>query len=63
MIEIIIERWNNLDKSIDFRWSVWRDGRRLQMGGPTSTAEASEAEALDYCRHSFGREPDRLTRL
>jgi hypothetical protein len=36
--ELIIERWTNLNQSIDYRWSVWVDGRRVQMGGPHKTA-------------------------
>jgi hypothetical protein len=62
-IEIVIERWVNLDKSTDFRWSVWRDGTRLQMGGPHPSLEASEQAATDFCRTSLGRDPDRVERL
>jgi hypothetical protein len=32
MIEIMIERWTNAEGETDFRWSVWRDGFRIQMG-------------------------------
>jgi len=62
-IEIVIERWVNLDKSTDFRWSVWRDGARLQMGGPHVSLEASEQDATEFCRKSLGRDPDRVERL
>ena len=62
-IEIVIERWLNLDKSTDFRWSIWRDGARVQMGGPHSSAEASEQEATAFCRKSLGRDPDRVELL
>jgi len=62
-IDVVIERWGNLDKSTQFRWSIWRDGARVQMGGPHPTAEESEAEAVDYCRRSLGRAPDRVERL
>ncbi len=63
MIEIIIERWTNPDRTVDFRWSIWRDGRRVQMGDASPTAESSESEALEYCRRAIGRAPDRVTRL
>ncbi len=40
MIEIVIERWTNAEGQTDFRWSVWSDGYRIQMGqSPHSTAE------------------------
>ena len=63
MIEVIIERWTSLAKSTDFRWSVWQDGSRIQMGGPHRSLEESEGEALAYCRTSLGRKPDRVERL
>ena len=63
MIEVMIERWTALDGSVDYRWSVWRDGRRVEMGGPHATADASEAAARQFCRAELGCEPDRLTRL
>jgi hypothetical protein len=62
-IEVIVERWVNLDKSTDFRWSIWRDGTRVQMGGPHPSAEASEQEARAFCRKSLGRDPDHVERL
>lgn len=63
MLEIMIERWTALDGSIDYRWSVWRDGRRVQMGGPQATVEASEAAARAFCADELDRTPDRVTRL
>lgn len=63
MHEIIIERWNNRDGTQDHMWSLWHDGRRLEMGGPHQTAAAAEAEALAHCQRSLGRHPDRVTRL
>ena len=64
MIEIIIERWTNPGGATDFRWSVWRDGHRIQMGPDVhSSAEAGEREALEFCRRSLGCEPDKVTRL
>jgi len=62
-IEVIVERWTNLDKSTDYRWSVWRGGTRVEMGGPHPSAEASEDAAVEYCRKSFKRAPDRIERL
>lgn len=63
MHEVIIERWSNRDGSQDILWSVWEDGRRIEMGGPHATAAAAEAEALAYCRRTIGRAPDRVTKL
>ena len=63
MVEIVIERWTNADKSVDFRWSAWRDGRRIGMGGTHPTAEGSEAEARRFCLQELGGGPDRVTRL
>ena len=50
MIEIMIERWTNAEGETDFRWSVWSDGHRIQMGPSLySTAEDCEAQALKFC--------------
>ena len=54
MTELIIERWTNLNQSIDYRWSVWVDGRRVQMGGPHKTADESEREGRANCRKELG---------
>jgi hypothetical protein len=62
-LEVIVERWTNLDQSTEFRWSVWRGGTRVQMGGPHDSAEASEREAVAFCRQRFDRGPDRVERL
>jgi len=61
--ELIIERWTNLNQSIDYRWSVWIDGRRVQMGGPHKTADESEREGLAHCQRNLAKRPDRVTRL
>ena len=64
MIEVMIERWTGPGGDVKFRWSVWRDGHRVQMGQePYPTTEASEADAREFCVHGLGREPDRVTRL
>jgi hypothetical protein len=62
-IEVIVERWGNSDKTTDYRWSLWRAGTRVQMGGPHSSAEASERDAVEFCRENFQRAPDRIERL
>lgn len=62
-LDIIIERWSNLDKSTDYRWSVWQGGSRVNMGGPHPSAEESEREAVTFCRKSLKREPDRIEHL
>ncbi len=33
MIEVVIERWTRPDSTTEYRWSVWRDGHRIEMGG------------------------------
>lgn len=63
MVEIIIERWIAAAGGTDFLWSVWRDGKRVEMGGAHDNAEASEAAARGYCREILGMEPDRVSRL
>lgn len=62
MIEVIIERWSGPD-GVSFRWSVWQDGRRVEMGGPHADADASEAAARAWCDERLKRPPDRVTRL
>ncbi len=64
MIEVVIERWTNTEGETDFRWSVWSDGYRIQMGAsPQSTAEDCEAQALEFCWRDLGQKPDKVTRL
>jgi len=63
MIELMIERWINVDQSVDYLWSVWQEGERVEMGGSHASAEAAEEEALAYCRQVLGDEPDKVTRL
>jgi hypothetical protein len=62
MLEIMIERWSLLEGRIEFRWSVWQDGRRIVMGGPNSACEDAEAAARAWC-HEVGLEPDRISQL
>ncbi len=62
-LEVIIERWTNADQSIEYRWSVWHRGTRVEMGGPHRSAEASEREAVAFCRQRFDHTPERVERL
>ena len=62
-LQAIVERWNNADGSVDYLWSVWQDGRRIQMGGRCASAEAAEGEARAFCVNSLGREPQEVRRL
>lgn len=63
MLEVMIERWSNRDGSTDYLWSLWHDGRRVQMGGKHKSAEESEQAARDYCAQALRRAPDRVTQL
>ncbi len=63
MLEVMIEQWKNLDGSIDYLWSVWRDGTRIHMGGALDSAEDAEIDAKAYCLARLGSEPDSLIRL
>lgn len=63
MLEIVIERWQGLDGTVRYRWSLWGQGRRLQMGGAHGDAEACLDEAQSFCRDQLGRDADRITRL
>ena len=62
MIELILERWID-PGGTTFRWSVWRGGMRLGMGGPHADLQASEAEARSWCEKTVGQAPDRVTTL
>lgn len=63
MLEIVIERWQGLDGRAVHRWSVWLDGRRVDMGGPHGDPEACLEEAQLFCQEALGRAADRVTRL
>ena len=63
MLDVMIECWNNTDGSSDYLWSVWQDGRRLEMGGHFDGKEEAEAAARAYCQATFGRQPDRVRQL
>ncbi|MBX6323914.1 MAG: hypothetical protein IRY94_19020, partial [Rhodospirillaceae bacterium] len=49
--------------TVDYRWSVWKDGKRVEMGGPHGDPQASETEAVAFCRRMLGTPPDRVTHL
>ena len=63
MLEIIVERWTNRDGSEEFLWSVWADGRRIDMGGPLKDAGAAARAGQRFCRMKLGSAADRITRL
>ena len=64
MIEIVIERWTNAEGETDFRWSVWSEGRRIQMGENVhSHADDCEAQAVEFCWRKLGHQPDKVTRM
>jgi hypothetical protein len=63
MVELIIEKWGNLDGTAGHFWSVWRDGRRIEMGDRMSSAESAESQGRLWCEKSLGQAPDRVTRL
>jgi len=46
MIELIIERWGSLDGSSHYLWSVWQDGKRIEMSGRIAGAQSAEALGL-----------------
>jgi hypothetical protein len=63
MIEAMIETWSTPQSGTTYRWSLWRDGVRIAMGGPHDTIEESEAEARAFCTDRMRAPPDRVTRL
>ncbi len=63
MIEAMIETWSSPQSGTTYRWSLWRDGTRVAMGGPHETIEASEADARAFCADRLKQDPDRVTRL
>ena len=63
MLIVYVERWTGTDGEPRFPWSVWAEGRRLEMGGPGVDAADAERQALDYCRTALGRDPDRIEHL
>ena len=64
MIELFIERWTSSRGTTEYRWSVWNDGLRVQMGQRTlSDSDECEAEGLDFCVQSLGRQPVKVTKL
>ncbi|MEA2783470.1 MAG: hypothetical protein QOK29_5014 [Rhodospirillaceae bacterium] len=63
MIELVIEKWGNPDGSAHYVWSLWQDGKRLEMSGRIAGAETAEVLGRAWCEKSVGRAPDRVTRL
>ena len=64
MIEAYIERWSSFQGTTAYRWSIWRDGKRIHMGGNAhEDANGAESEARDFCEQSLGQPPDHVTHL
>ena len=63
MLEVMLETWSTPQSGTTYRWSVWRDGTRIAMGGPHDTIAESEAEARAFCADKLRGPPDRVTRL
>ena len=64
MIEVFIERWTGSMGSTEYRWSVWNDGLRIQLGSHTyPNSDECEAEALDFCVRGLGRQPVKITKF
>ena len=63
MVELIVEHWHNPDGSNHYLWSVWRDGKRVEMGQPHATQDLAEQEGGQWCWRVLKAPPDRVTRL
>ncbi len=64
MIEVVIERWTGTDGTTAYRWSVWKNGYRIEIGNRAfSNSDDCESEALDFCTKGLGQKPDKITRL
>lgn len=63
MIEVMIERWSQRDGSVDWSWSIWRDGERKRMGGAHDSPESAEMEARAACHRWLGCGPNNVTVL
>ncbi len=63
MIELVVETWSNLDGSSHHLWSIWRDGKRVQMSGRIPRPDSAEAQGRAWCEANLGQAPDRITRL
>lgn len=63
MIEVMIETWSSPQSGTSYRWSLWRDGTRVAMGGPHASIDESEADARGFCEARLKQPPDRVTRL
>jgi hypothetical protein len=60
---VYIERWVGADGRVGYPWSVWRGGRRIDMGDARATPEDAEAAARAYCIAEQGHEPDKVVFL
>ena len=59
----MIEQWSSRDGTTDYIWSLWQNGKRVQIGNRHKTPEAAESEARHFCRQAMRQEPDRVTHL
>jgi hypothetical protein len=62
MIELMVETWSG-PKGTSYRWSLWKDGARVGMGGPHEDRAASEEEGRSFCAENLRTLPDRTTTL
>jgi len=61
LIEIVIERSTNAEGESTYRWSVWNDDQRIEMGRTTHfSASECENSAVEYCWRALGFKPDRV---
>jgi len=61
MIEVVIERWKNAQGETDFRWSVWSDGDRIEMGSNAhSNGDDCEGKLLGFAGAYSTKSPTRL---
>ncbi len=64
MIEVFIEHWTAPYGTTWYRWSVWRDDHRIEVGRKAFTdSDDCETEALEFCVKALGKKPDKVTRL
>lgn len=63
MIEVMVETWSSPKSGTTYRWSLWRDGTRVAMGGPHASLDDSEDDARAFCTDRYQQSPDRVTRL
>jgi len=63
MIELIIEKWGTAGGDTHYLWSLWRDGKRVEMSGRIASPQSAESQGRLWCEANLGQAPDRVTRL